>query len=51
MTPQNSEQYREKIDKWLGAPDPSLDHNNACEKRQRTTGAWVIEGIVILTGS
>lgn len=32
MIDQNSEQYREKIEKWLGAPDPSLSHNNACEK-------------------
>ncbi|MCJ1270793.1 hypothetical protein MMC22_010690 [Lobaria immixta] len=38
------EQYREKVDKWLGAPDPSLNHNNACEKRQQTTGSWVMEG-------
>lgn len=44
MIHQISEQYREKIDKWLGAPDPSLNHNNAYEKRQQTTGFWVMEG-------
>lgn len=44
MIHQISEQYREKIEKWLGAPDPSLNHNNACEKRQQTTGSWVMEG-------
>ncbi|KAH0541723.1 hypothetical protein FGG08_003815 [Glutinoglossum americanum] len=33
---------REKIHRWLSAPDPSLNHNEAREKRQAQTGAWFI---------
>ena len=33
---------REKMHQWLSAPDPSLNHNKACEQRQATTGSWFI---------
>ncbi|KAI9765534.1 MAG: hypothetical protein M1840_007360 [Geoglossum simile] len=34
---------REKIHRWLSAPDPSLNHNEAHRKRQATTGTWLVE--------
>ena len=33
----------EKLGKWLSAPDPSSNHNEACAKRQATTGDWFIQ--------
>ena len=33
-----------EIRKWLKAPDPTVNYNNACEKRQRDTGLWFVEG-------
>ena len=32
-----------KLDEWLSAPDPSSNHNEACAKRQATTGDWFIQ--------
>ncbi len=32
-----------KLGKWLSAPDPSSNHNEACAKRQATTGDWFIQ--------
>ncbi|KAJ5510374.1 hypothetical protein N7453_002477 [Penicillium expansum] len=29
---------------WLMAPDATLNHNAACEKRHKTTGLWLING-------
>lgn len=29
---------------WLKAPDATLNHNAACEKRHRTTGLWLVNG-------
>ncbi|KAH0547714.1 hypothetical protein FGG08_000204 [Glutinoglossum americanum] len=34
---------KRKIYQWLSAPDPSSNHNEACKKRQPTTGTWFIE--------
>ncbi|MCJ1394682.1 hypothetical protein MMC18_007562, partial [Xylographa bjoerkii] len=31
---------REKIHKWLSAPDPSINYNAALTKRQASTGSW-----------
>lgn len=39
-----AEKRWQKIHQWLSPPDPSLNHNAACKKRQPTTGAWFIEG-------
>ncbi|KAH0548311.1 hypothetical protein GP486_007995, partial [Trichoglossum hirsutum] len=33
----------EKIYRWLSAPDPSLNYNEALKKRQAGTGAWLID--------
>ena len=37
-------QIREKIYGWLSAPDPSSNHNDACDKRQDFTGTWFVDG-------
>ncbi|KAJ9487635.1 hypothetical protein VN97_g5652 [Penicillium thymicola] len=29
---------------WLMAPDATLNHNAACEKRHNTTGLWLVNG-------
>ncbi|KGO75326.1 NACHT nucleoside triphosphatase [Penicillium italicum] len=29
---------------WLMAPDATIDHNVACEKRHRSTGLWLVNG-------
>ena len=29
---------------WLNAPDPSLNHNKACQARQPKTGLWLLNG-------
>src|SRR5436189_5538084 len=34
----------QKINQWLSSPDPSSNHNAACQKRQQTTGSWFIRG-------
>lgn len=34
-----------ELQDWLKAPDPSIDFNEACEKRQdQGTGLWLVEG-------
>jgi len=38
------DEHRQKILRWLSAPDPSSNYNIACKKRQPTTGAWFVEG-------
>ncbi|KAN0126986.1 Ankyrin repeat-containing domain protein [Russula decolorans] len=35
---------RRKIQKWLSPPDPSLNHNTACEAHHNGTAAWFLEG-------
>ena len=37
---------REKIYRWLSAPDPSSNHIDAHEKLQDSTGAWFVDGQV-----
>ena len=37
-----TDEYREKIVNWLDAPDPSLNHNKACQARQPKTGLWLL---------
>ena len=39
-----ADELRQKIHLWLAAPDPSSNHNDACRKRQATTGEWFING-------
>jgi hypothetical protein len=33
-----------EIQKWLSAPDPSINYNNALKKRYERTGVWFIKG-------
>jgi hypothetical protein len=33
----------DKYQKWLGAPDPSFNHNNAREKHLNNTGMWLLD--------
>jgi hypothetical protein len=39
-----ADELQQKIHRWLSAPDPSSNHNDACRKRQATTGEWFING-------
>lgn len=34
--------------KWLKAPDPTQNYNNACEKRHPKTGLWLIQNYTFL---
>lgn len=38
----NIGERREKIHRWLSAPDPSSNQNQAYRKRQGTTGSWFL---------
>ena len=38
-----SDERNERILQWLAAPDPSWNHNKACQTKQRETGRWFIE--------
>ena len=39
------EQRIDRILQWLAAPDPSSNHNKACQTKQRDTGRWLIESL------
>ncbi|KAF8484357.1 hypothetical protein JB92DRAFT_1574797 [Gautieria morchelliformis] len=38
------QEHRQKIYKWLGAPDHESKHRNARRMRQESTGEWFVEG-------
>ncbi|KAH0562441.1 hypothetical protein GP486_002866 [Trichoglossum hirsutum] len=38
-----SEQRREKIECWLSPSDPSMNYNNALQKRHEGSGLWFLE--------
>ncbi|KAK2745548.1 hypothetical protein FQN57_003673 [Myotisia sp. PD_48] len=40
----NTAQVSESICNWLKAPDVTLNHDSACDKRHRGTGTWFISG-------
>ncbi|CAI7625037.1 unnamed protein product [Penicillium discolor] len=40
----NTMHISETIRGWLMAPDATLNHNAACEKRHSTTGLWLVNG-------
>ncbi|KAJ5372564.1 NACHT nucleoside triphosphatase [Penicillium concentricum] len=40
----NTIQISAMIRDWLKAPDATIDHNVACEKRHTSTGLWLING-------
>jgi len=37
-------QLRESIHKWLSPPDPSTNHNTACDTHHKKTATWFFEG-------
>ena len=39
------EQRHEQIFRWLAAPDPSSNHNKACQAKQQETGRWLLESL------
>ncbi|KAJ5520152.1 NACHT nucleoside triphosphatase [Penicillium fimorum] len=40
----NTIQISATIRDWLKAPDATIDHNLACEKRHTSTGLWLVNG-------
>ena len=40
------DQLREKIQKWLSPPDPSINHNTQCEAQHDGSATWFVEGPV-----
>ncbi|KAF3023342.1 hypothetical protein E8E15_007618 [Penicillium rubens] len=40
----NTIQISTTIRDWLRAPDATVDHNAACEKRHTSTGLWLVNG-------
>lgn len=39
------DQRNGQIFRWLAAPDPSSNHDKACQTRQRETGRWLLKGL------
>ncbi len=39
-------QLRESIHKWLSPPDPSTNHNIACDTHHKKTATWFFEGSI-----
>jgi len=37
-------QLRESIHKWLSPPDPSTNHNIACDTHHKKTATWLFKG-------
>jgi hypothetical protein len=37
-------QLREKLRAWLVSPDPSINHNTACDTQHQGTGGWFLQG-------
>ena len=37
-------QLRESVQKWLTPPDPSTNHNIACDTHHKTTATWFFQG-------
>jgi hypothetical protein len=40
----SGDQQRDKIREWLSPPDPSINHNTACEAHHNRTAMWLLEG-------
>ena len=38
------DQLREKFRTWLSHPDPSINHNTACDIQHEGTAMWFIQG-------
>jgi hypothetical protein len=41
---QSQEEWLSKIQRWLPAPDPSINYEKALKQRQHDTGLWFLEG-------
>jgi hypothetical protein len=39
-------QLRESVHKWLSAPDPSTNHNIACDTHHKKTATWFFQGSI-----
>jgi hypothetical protein len=39
-------QLRENIHKWLSPPDPSINHNIACDTHNKKTANWFFQGSI-----
>jgi hypothetical protein len=39
-------QLRESTHKWLSPPDPSTNHNIACDTHHKKTATWFFEGSI-----
>ena len=37
-------QLRENIHRWLSPPDPSINHNIACDTHHKKTATWFFQG-------
>ena len=40
----SDDQLREKIQRWLSHPNPSINHNTACKAHKDGTATWFLEG-------
>ena len=39
-------QLRENVHKWLSPPDPSTNHNIACDTHHKKTASWFFQGSI-----
>ena len=39
-------QLRESIHRWLSPPDPSTNHNIACDTHHKKTASWFFQGSI-----
>ena len=39
-------QLRESVHKWLSPPDPSTNHNIACDTHHKKTASWFFQGSI-----
>ncbi|KAF8468562.1 hypothetical protein DFH94DRAFT_620946, partial [Russula ochroleuca] len=39
-------QLRETVHKWLSPPDPSTNHNIACDTHHKKTASWFFQGSI-----
>ena len=42
-------QLRENIHRWLSPPDPSINHNIACDTHHKKTATWFFQGNIYRT--
>jgi hypothetical protein len=42
----SGKQLRETVHKWLSTPDPSTNHNIACDTDHKKTASWFFQGSI-----